>query len=183
MTRRVLVAGVGNVFLGDDGFGVEVAARLAGEPLPDGVRVADFGIRGVHLAYELLDGYDLLVLVDAAPRGEPPGTLSLLEVDPDGQGAQALAAAAQEGESPLVDAHGLEPASVLALLGVLGGRVGRTLVVACEPADTSEGMGLSPPVSAAVDGAVAMVRELVEHDGPGPAPAGPGEGPQTTARR
>ena len=76
---RVLVAGIGNIFLGDDGFGVEVADRLAGRTLPDGVQVADFGIRGVHLAYELLDGYDALVLVDAVPMGEPPGTVAIIE--------------------------------------------------------------------------------------------------------
>ena len=79
---RVLVAGIGNIFLGDDGFGVEVASRLAARPLPDGVRVEDFGIRGVHLAYELLDGYDVLVLVDAVPIGEAPGTVAVIEPDP-----------------------------------------------------------------------------------------------------
>ena len=78
----MLIAGVGNIFLGDDGFGVEVANRLAGQRMPDGVRVADFGIRGVHLAYELLDGYDALVLVDALPMGEAPGTLAVVEPDP-----------------------------------------------------------------------------------------------------
>ena len=80
---KVLVAGIGNIFLGDDGFGVEVAARSAGRAdLPDGVRAEDFGIRGVHLAYELLDGYDALVLIDAVPMGEPPGTVALIEPDP-----------------------------------------------------------------------------------------------------
>ena len=83
MTRRVLVAGIGNIFLSDDGFGVEVATRLAARTLPDGVRVEDFGIRGVHLAYELLDGYDALVLIDAVPMGEPPGTLAVIEPEPD----------------------------------------------------------------------------------------------------
>ena len=85
MSGRVLVAGIGNVFLGDDGFGVEVVRRLAAVSLPDGVDVADYGIRGVHLAYDLLDGrYDTVVLVDALPLEEPPGTLAVLEADPAG---------------------------------------------------------------------------------------------------
>jgi hydrogenase maturation protease len=150
---RVLVAGVGNVFLGDDGFGPEAARRLAAGPLPAGVRVVDYGIRGMHLAYDLLEGYDLLVLLDAAPRGGRPGDVVLLEV----------------GEADLgsgdFDAHGMEPTSVLASLGALGGRLPRTLVVGCEPADTAEGMGLSPPVQAAVDGAVEMVTGLLVRDG------------------
>ena len=79
VTGGVLVAGIGNIFLADDGFGVEVAQRLRRPALPDGVRVEDFGIRGVHLAYELLDGYDALVLVDAVPMGEPPGTVAVIE--------------------------------------------------------------------------------------------------------
>jgi hydrogenase maturation protease len=150
---RVLVAGVGNIFLGDDGFGPEAARRLAARPLPDGVRVVDYGIRGMHLAYDLLEGYDLLVVLDAAPRGGRPGDVVLLEV----------------GEADLgdgdFDAHGMEPTSVLASLGSLGGRLPRTLVVGCEPADTAEGMGLSPPVQAAVDGAVEMVTGLLVRDG------------------
>jgi hydrogenase maturation protease len=150
---RVLVAGVGNIFLGDDGFGPEAARRLAARPLPDGVRVVDYGIRGMHLAYDLLEGYDLLVVLDAAPRGGRPGDVVVLEV----------------GEADLgdgdFDAHGMEPTSVLASLGSLGGRLPRTLVVGCEPADTAEGMGLSPPVEAAVDGAVQMVTGLLARDG------------------
>jgi hydrogenase maturation protease len=152
---RVLVAGVGNVFLGDDGFGPEAARRLAARPLPDGVRVVDYGIRGMHLAYDLLEGYDLLVVLDAAPRGGRPGDVVLLEV----------------GEADLgdgdFDAHGMEPTSVLASLGSLGGRLPRTLVVGCEPADTAAGMGLSPPVEAALDGAVEMVTGLLVRDGEG----------------
>jgi hydrogenase maturation protease len=179
VTGRVLVAGVGNIFLGDDGFGVEVACRLAAAgpaALPAGVEVADFGIRGVHLAYQLLDGYDTLVLVDAAPRGEAPGTLSLIEADP-----------APRAEP--MDAHAMAPDSVLGLLATLrarlGGGVRRVLVVGCEPADVAERIGLSPVAAAAVDPAVRLVRELVaelvdnpdweggEHDG---AQAGPDRG-------
>jgi hydrogenase maturation protease len=162
VSARVLVAGVGNVFLGDDGFGVEVARRLAGERLPGWVRVADFGIRGVHLAYELLEGYEKAILVDAAPRGETPGTVYVIEPDLDGQPTGLLGA----GEpGVLVDAHGMEPDAVFALLKALGGDVPKLLVVGCEPAQVSERMGLSPPVAGAVDQAVAVVRELIgEHE-------------------
>ena len=156
---RVLVAGVGNIFLGDDGFGVEVARRLKNAELPPDVKVSDFGIRGVHLAYELLDGYDLVILVDASPRGGEPGTLYVIEPDepepPD------------PDEVPPLDAHGMDPAAVLALLGVLGGHVDRLLVVGCEPAVADEGMTLSPAVEAAVDPAVSLVQELInEHHVP-----------------
>lgn len=150
--RRVIVAGVGNVFLGDDGFGVEVVRRLAGTPLPAGVEVVDVGIRGVHLAYDLLDGCDLLILVDAAPRGGPPGTVSVLDVAPDDVGPGPA----------LIDAHGLAPDDVLGLVRRLGGRPARTLVVACEPADLTAGMDLSDPVRAAVPVAVDMVRTLLD---------------------
>lgn len=150
--NRILVVGVGNIFLGDDGFGVEVAARLARRPIPEGVRVADFGIRGVHLAYELLEGYDLVILVDTVDSGDAPGTVTVLEPDPD-----------NPGEVP-PDAHDLDPVAVLGLLSDLGGSVGRLLVVGCEPADLSEQIGLSEPVAAAVDEAIEVVDDLVrEH--------------------
>lgn len=156
---RVLVAGIGNIFLTDDGFGSEVVRALADVALPEHVDVVDFGIRGVHLAYQLLDGYDALVIVDAAQRGEEPGTLSLLEVDqrlvPD------TSQAVRAGESALVDVHGLDPASILSMLTSLGGAVGTVLVVACEPASTEEGMGLSDTVRAAVPAAIEMVRRAV----------------------
>jgi len=156
VSPRVLVAGVGNVFLGDDGFGVEVARRLVGETFPDGVQIADFGIRGVHLAYELLDGYDLLILVDAAPRGEAPGTVFVLE--PDFGGSDGVA----RGDSGfLLDAHSLDPEVVLGILADLGGTVGRVVIVGCEPAEVVERMGLSAPVSHAVDEAARVVRELI----------------------
>ena len=158
---RVLVAGVGNVFLGDDGFGVEVARRLADETLPGWVRVGDFGIRGVHLAYELLEGYEAAILVDAAPRGEAPGTVYVIEPDLDGEPDPSV----QDGSGVLVDAHGMEPDAVFALLKALGGDIPKLLVVGCEPAEVSERMGLSPPVAGAVDQAVAVVRELIgEHE-------------------
>ena len=152
MTGRTLVAGVGNVFLRDDAFGVEVVRELAGRPRPDGVEIRDFGIRGVHLVYDLLNGCDLFVLVDAAPRGEPPGTVTVVEVGMPDAGSLA---------SPVIDAHSLTPDGVFALLGSLGGRPERSLLVACEPADVSAGVGLSPPVQAALPHAVRTVEEII----------------------
>jgi hydrogenase maturation protease len=152
MTPRVLVAGIGNIFLSDDGFGVEVANRLAGLPVPEGVKVADFGIRGVHLAYELLDGYDAVILVDALPTGDPPGTVCVFEPETD------------DDRPGVLDAHGLDPAAVLSMLSKLGGQVGRTLVVGCQPATLDEGIGLSEPVAAAVDEAVHAVMMLLDDE-------------------
>jgi hydrogenase maturation protease len=156
--KRVLVAGVGNVFLGDDGFGVALASRLARRELPAGVDVVDFGIRGMDLAYALNE-YDAAILLDATPRGDAPGTLYVIEpeVDPD---------------APGFDAHGMDPVKVLALAGVLGGRAPRTLVVGCEPLtrmsveDEEIVADLSEPVRASLDEAVRLVEsvlgELVE---------------------
>ena len=155
MTRRVLVAGIGNIFLGDDGFGVEVVGRLARRPLPEGVKVVDFGIRGVHLSYELLDGYDALILIDALPTGEPPGTLVVLEpaaVPPPDQG---------DDPGPVIDAHSMNPGVVLGMLAEMGGVVDRIFVVGCEPANVDEGIGLSQPVADAIDGAVELCSQLV----------------------
>jgi hydrogenase maturation protease len=156
---RTVVAGMGNVFLRDDAFGVEVARLLAERSLPVNTEVHDFGIRGLHLAYELLDGCDLFILVDAAPRGERPGTVTVLEV---GHG-HARAGHAEPGPVPVMDAHGLVPDEVFRLLDSLGGRPGRSLVVACEPSDVSPGMGLSDPVRAALPHAVQAVEELLRH--------------------
>ena len=168
MSARVLVAGVGNVFLGDDGFGVEVARRLDGERFPDGVQVADFGIRGVHLAYELLEGYDLLILIDAAPRGEAPGTIFVLEPD---LGSPASDARGESGF--LLDAHSLDPEVVLGILADLGGKVGRVVIVGCEPAEVVERMGLSEPVAHAVDEAARVVRDLIARARDGTSNAAP----------
>ncbi len=175
LSRRILIACIGNIFLGDDGFGVEVAQRLLARKTkhyPAGVQVVDFGIRGIELAYTLLEDYDILVLVDAVPRGGPPGTLYLIEptlsdVSPE-QGAQVGMAA--------LDAHSMDPVKVLAFARTLsslsGGQVTRpihTLLVGCEPSPPGEGedytemqMGLSEPVRAAVDEAVKMIDTLVE---------------------
>lgn len=163
MTRKVLVAGIGNIFLGDDGFGVEVVRRLVGRPLPAGVEVVDVGIRGVHLAYQLMNGYDALVLVDAAPRGGQPGDLFVIEPDVAGSTA-ASTAAVTAGTVPLVDAHGMEPGSLLSMLDALGGQVERVVVVACEPGDVSEGIGLTTAVEAAVPRAVELVEEVVANE-------------------
>jgi len=154
MTGRTLVAGVGNVFLRDDAFGVEVIQLLARRPHPSGVEIRDFGIRGVHLVYELLDGCDLFVLVDAAARGEEPGTVTVLEVDLPGPDSP-------DSPQPVIDAHSLTPDSIFALLSSLGGHPGRSLVVACEPADVSAGMGLSGPVRAALPHAVRAVEDII----------------------
>jgi hydrogenase maturation protease len=149
---KILVAGVGNVLLGDDGFGVEVAQRLATRPLPDGVRVVDFGIRGMDLAYALLGGYDAAIVVDAVSRGGAPGTLYVLEpqVDPGPDGGP--------------DTHAMHPARVLALAVAMGGSVATMRLVGCEPGpvDLDElSMELSAPVAAAVEPAIALVESIV----------------------
>jgi len=151
LTGRTLVAGVGNIFAGDDAFGVEVVKLLAQRSLPDGVEVADFGIRGVHLVYELLNGCDLFVLVDAAQRGYEPGTVTVLEVDP----AEFVA------DVPVMDAHDLTPDAIFAMLTSMGGHPGRSLVVACEPADLGAGMELSDRVRAAVPHAADAIEEIL----------------------
>lgn len=159
---RVLVAGIGNIFLGDDGFGVETVRVLAGRQLPPHVEAVDIGVRGVHLAYQVLDGYDTLILVDATARGEDPGTLYVIEHDTAGGG---------EPHGAPLDGHRMTPDTVLALLGTLCAGTGgqpprRTLVVGCEPASVAEGIGLSPPVTAAVPEAVRLIEELLWADQP-----------------
>ncbi|WP_370970112.1 hydrogenase maturation protease [Amycolatopsis sp. cg9] len=149
MRPRVLVAGIGNIFLGDDGFGVEVIKELEQAELPPWVQIADYGIAGMHLAYDLMGGYDTTILLDATPHGRPPGTLSLIEAD---TGDLAAASA--------IDAHGMQPDAVFRLLRLLGGDAGRVLVVGCEPACLDGGIGLSPQVTAAVPAAVRAVTEL-----------------------
>ncbi|MGH3412514.1 MAG: hydrogenase maturation protease [Marmoricola sp.] len=148
---RLLVAGVGNIFLHDDGFGPETVRRMAGDGLPADVEVVDYGIRGMHLAYDLLDGYDALVLVDTVPGDGEAGTLTVLRA-PDGGFAG--------GE---FDGHGMDPVAVLGHLRRLGGELPPTYVVGCRPGDTSDGMGLTPAVDAAVAHAVRLTRNLVAH--------------------
>jgi len=150
----VLVAGIGNLFLTDDGFGPAVAAALHDTPLPDGVKVVDYGIRGMHLAYDLLEGYDALVIVDALPGDGAPGDLVVLQVGPEDLGDG-------DGDAQF-DGHGMAPVGVLGSLGRLGGQLPPTYVVGCRPADIGDGMGLTPAVAGAVDGAARLVLELLE---------------------
>jgi hydrogenase maturation protease len=156
---RILIAGIGNIFFGDDAFGVEVARRLAARRLPEGVRVVDFGIRGFDLAYALLDGPELAILVDATPRGGQPGTLYVVEPDLDEPDDP-------QGEDLLVETHGMNPMKVLRMVKSLGGQVQALRVVGCEPAalgsDEYPLMGLSPLVLAAVDEAIALIESLVK---------------------
>jgi hydrogenase maturation protease len=148
---RILVAGVGNLFRSDDGFGPEVARRLSTLPWPDGVRVVDYGIRGLHLAYDLLEPWEVLVLVDAVPDRGAPGTVALVEITDSDLPAGAP-----------VDAHGMDPATVLAAVTSLGGRLPpRTLLVGCQVRDVGEGIGLSADVEAAVADAVRTVQAVV----------------------
>ncbi len=147
--NRVLVAGVGNIFFGDDGFGSEVARRLLAEPPAAGVHVEDFGIRGLHLAYELLAGYDYAILIDAVGRGAAPGTLFVIEPD-----------VMAPGVTP--DAHGMQLENVFALMRTLGDPPPAIQLVGCEPESTDEGIGLRPSVGRAVDAALPLIRQLIE---------------------
>lgn len=153
MNGRILVAGIGNIFLGDDAFGVEVVNRLFLRNLPSSVNVKDFGIRSYDLAYALMDDWDLVILVDALPLGGKPGTLYALEPE------------LSRDVQPDLDAHSMNPVAVLQLVTALGGRVNRLLVVGCEPStvepDASGSMTLSPPVSAAVNEAMNMIEDLI----------------------
>ena len=150
MTARVLVAGIGNLFCGDDGFGPEVVRRLAASgTLPAEVRAVDYGIRGMHLAYDLLDGYDALVIVDLVPEGDTPGAVAVVE---GGDG--------DHGHGDF-DPHGMAPVAVLASLADLGGRLPPTYVVGCRPQDVGERIGLSPEVEAAVPRAMDAVRAVL----------------------
>ncbi len=155
----ILIACIGNIFLGDDGFGVEVARRLAGRSLPSNVILKDFGIRGYDLTYALMDPYDLVILVDACPRGGQPGTVYLIEPDPVDANSNAPMA---------VEAHSMNPMNVLRLVKSMGGAPNRILIAGCEPADVGsddEGkFGLSEPVAAAVDEAVNLIERLISRE-------------------
>jgi hydrogenase maturation protease len=158
MTKaRILIAGIGNIFLGDDAFGSEVARRLALRELPSEVLVIDFGIRGFDLAYALMDGYEVTILVDATPRGEAPGTLYTIE--PDLKELDEI-----DAQGMMVETHGMNPLKVLSMVKSMGGEFKRILLVGCEPAplESEDGyMGLSAPVAAAVEEAVTVVSSLV----------------------
>jgi len=169
--RSVLVAGIGNIFLGDDGFGVEVVRRMAGRHLPAGVRVSDFGIRGFDLAYALQDGYETTILVDACPHGQAPGTLYVIEPDLKTLDDPAVPQA-------VVEAHAMNPMSALRMARAMNIELKNVLLIGCEPETLGgeEGqMGLSAPVEAAVDDAVKLVESVIDRvlgnrdgdDGPG----------------
>ena len=155
---RILIACIGNIFLGDDGFGTEVARRLAGRSLPAGALLKDFGIRGLDLTYALLDPYELVILVDACPRGGAPGTVYLVEPDPAEWNSP-------DGAPATLETHAMDPMNVLRAVKAMGGVPGRILIVGCEPAEIGsdeEGkLGLSEPVEAAIDEAVALIETLV----------------------
>ncbi|HYR91771.1 MAG TPA: hydrogenase maturation protease [Terriglobia bacterium] len=150
----ILVAGIGNIFFGDDAFGSEVARRLWSRDLPEGVRVVDFGIRGIDLVYALLDGHDTVIIVDAAPRGGPPGTLYVIEPD------------LNQVEPTGLEAHSMDLMRVLALARNMGAELHRVRIVGCEPeslGSQEEGrMGLSPPVNAALDEAIGIIESLIQ---------------------
>jgi hydrogenase maturation protease len=150
ITSRILVAGIGNIFLGDDGFGPEVMRHVVGQPPDDEVHPVDYGIRGMHLAYDLLEDWHALVLVDAVPNRGAPGTLHVFEADHDSLSATAG-----------FEAHSMDPAAVFATLTALGGTAPRTIVIGCEVENIDEGMGLSEPVAAAVPGAVEAVNDVI----------------------
>ncbi len=166
MSCRVLIGGIGNIFLGDDAFGVEVARRLMPRQWPQGVSVADFGIRGLDLVYALMENPQAVVLVDAAARGGPAGTLYLIE-------PELNSPAADDSGDNLIEAHLMDPVKVLRLAARMGAQPGRVLLVGCEPGalpGNDEVMGeMSAAVTAAVDRAVALIEELIERllkDGP-----------------
>jgi hydrogenase maturation protease len=155
--KKILIAGIGNIFLGDDGFGTEVARRLATEQFPAGVRVVDFGIRGLDLAYALMEGYQTTILVDAYPGKEQPGTIFVVE--PDLKELNATIDA-----QGIVDAHSMNPLNVLRMAAGMGAQLKGILLVGCVPATfgPEEGkMGLSEPVASAVDEAAKLVASLV----------------------
>lgn len=153
---QILVAGIGNAFLGDDGFGGQVAKKLAERDLPEGVSVFDFGTGGLDLAYEVMRGYHGLILIDVSRQGEAPGTLYVMEPDPESVGGPI-----EDGET--IDPHGMDPQTVLRFVKAIGGWPGKVVVIACEPAAVEEmGWGLSDEVAAVVDDAVELVLKTVE---------------------
>jgi hydrogenase maturation protease len=149
-TSGILVAGIGNIFLGDDGFGPEVIRHVPQRLAGPRVSVIDYGIRGMHLAYDLLDGWDALVLVDAQPNRGSPGTLHIFEAD-----HEALSMITH------LDGHAMDPAAVFAGLAALGGTPPHTVVIGCEVGDVTEGIGLSDAVAAAIPDAVRAIEDVV----------------------
>jgi hydrogenase maturation protease len=154
VSARILVAGIGNIFLGDDGFGSEVVRNAEVDQDDPSVRVIDYGIRGMHLAYDLLEDWDTLVLVDAVPSRGSPGTLHVFQADHEDDREQGSAAAGLDG-------HSMDPAAVFASLRALGGSPPYTVVIGCEAGSVEEGIGLTEPVAKAVPRAARAVEEIV----------------------
>ena len=154
MRPHTLVAGVGNILLGDDGFGCEVVRRLRESDVPEGVRVVDYGIRGMHLAYDLLDEWDLLILVDALPDRGAPGRLEVIEIRPEHLGVD-------DAGTGGLNAHDMSPVAVLSSLGALGGRPPPTVLVGAQVADTGDRIGLGAQVAAAVPAGVDAIQALL----------------------
>ena len=153
--KQILVAGVGNAWMLDDGFGSVVAQRLAARELPSGVRVMDAGSGGLDLAYEIMRGYHALVLVDVSRQGGAPGTLYVMEPDPD-----ESAASIEDGD--VINPHGMDPRTVLRFVRAVAGGHGKVVVIGCEPTELEDlGVGLSPAVEEAVERAIALVEETV----------------------
>jgi hydrogenase maturation protease len=154
--KQILVAGVGNAWLQDDAFGGECARRLEARGVPSGVTVMDFGTGGLDLAYEVMRGYDALVIVDASRQGGEPGTLYVIEPQlSDYEGA------IEDGDT--INPHGMDPATVLRFVNAIGGFSGKVVVIGCEPGQVDDvGIGLTPPVEAAVDGALKLIGETIE---------------------
>jgi hydrogenase maturation protease len=154
--RRILVAGVGNAWLRDDGFGGEVARRLEQLDLPPDVAVMDAGTGGLDLAYEVMRGYDALILIDASRQGEEPGTLFVIEPQ-----REEFAPSIEDGE--MIDPHGMDPQTVLRFVNATGGWPGKVVVIGCEPGEVDDvGYGLTPVVEAAVGRALTLVRETID---------------------
>ncbi len=154
--RRILVAGIGNAWMHDDGFGGEVARRLERREMPEGVAVMDVGTGGLDLAYEVMRGYDALVMLDVSRQGGAPGTLYVMEAD-----EESVAGGIEDGE--VINPHGMDPQTVLRFVKSIGAWPGKVLVIACEPAHVEElGWGLSEEVKDAVERAVDLVVETIE---------------------
>ena len=156
LEKQILVAGVGNAWLQDDAFGGELARRLEARGVPSGVTVMDFGTGGLDLAYEVMRGYDALVILDASRQGGEPGTLYVLEPDIDDYAPNI-----EDGET--IDPHGMDPATVLRFVRATGGWPGKVVVIACEPGEVDDvGLGLTPAVEAVMERALALVGETIE---------------------
>jgi hydrogenase maturation protease len=156
LEKQILVAGVGNAWLQDDAFGGECARRLEERGVPEGVTVMNFGTGGLDLAYEIMRGYDALVLLDASRRGGEPGTLYVLEPD-----MEELTGPIEDGD--VINPHGMDPQTVLRFVGAIGGFSGRIVVIGCEPGEVDDvGLGLTPAVEGAVERALALVSETLE---------------------